>query len=124
MLCNLAFPLLFSALSDPAVSNLFHMAPDRDFEHPKMDQRRQIPPGLPRANPIQSYWQDPPDEIADCRTTPNLLHEADVVIIGSGVSGSCIAYNVLSSDPGLEVVMLEARQAASGASGRNGRWAS
>ena len=97
------------------------MAPDPDFEHPKMDKRRSIPPGLPRDNPIQSYWQDPPDEIADCRTTPYLPDEADIVIVGSGVSGATIAYNLLSSDPSLKVVLLEARQAASGASGRNGR---
>jgi hypothetical protein len=86
-----------------------------------MDQRRNIPPDLPRHNPIQSYWQDPPDEIADCRTTPDLPEEADLVIVGAGVSGASIAYNLLSSDPGLNIVLLEARQAASGASGRNGR---
>ena len=97
------------------------MAPDPDFKHPKMEDCRNIPPGLPRDNPIQSYWQDPPDEIADCRTTSDLPHEADIVIVGSGVSGASIAYNLLSSDPSLKVVLLEARQAASGASGRNGR---
>ncbi len=88
-----------------------------------MDDRDSIPPGLPRANPTRSYWQDPPDdEIADRRTTPDLPHEADVVIVGSGVSGAAIAYNLLSSNPNLKVVLLEARQAASGASGRNGRY--
>src|ERR1700744_1919217 len=97
------------------------MAPDRDFQHPKMDERRSIPPGLPRDNPILSYWQDPPDEIADHRTTPDLPHEADIVIVGSGVSGSSIAYNLLSSGLEAKIVLLEARQAASGASGRNGR---
>lgn len=86
-----------------------------------MDKRAKIPPGLPRANPIQSYWQDPPDEIADCQTTPDLPNEADIVIVGSGVSGSSISYNLLSSNPHLKVILLEARQAASGASGRNGR---
>ena len=97
------------------------MAPDPDFQNPKMEERRRLPPGLPRDNPIQAYWQDPPDRIADCRTTPDLPGEADIVIVGSGVSGACIAYNLLSSSPGTKVVMLEARQAASGASGRNGR---
>ncbi|KAL2432823.1 hypothetical protein ABEF95_013379 [Exophiala dermatitidis] len=85
-----------------------------------MEQRSKIPPGLPRENPIKSYWQDPPSDIADCRTTPDLPTHADVVIIGSGVSGASISYNLLSSEPNLKVVMLEARQAASGASGRNG----
>ncbi|EHY56367.1 hypothetical protein ABEF92_006907 [Exophiala dermatitidis] len=85
-----------------------------------MEQRSKIPPGLPRENPTKSYWQDPPSDIADCRTTPDLPTHADVVIIGSGLSGASISYNLLSSEPNLRVVMLEARQAASGASGRNG----
>jgi hypothetical protein len=98
------------------------MAPDPDFKHPKMEERRSVPPGLPRDNPTQSYWQDPPDQIADCRTTPDISSDADIVIVGSGVSGACIAYNLLSEKPDLRVVLLEARQAASGASGRNGRY--
>jgi hypothetical protein len=85
-----------------------------------MDQRRSIPPGLPRDHPITSYWQDPPDEIADCRTTSELPGTADLVIVGGGVTGASIAYNLLSSEPSRKIVLLEARQAASGASGRNG----
>ncbi|KIV85327.1 hypothetical protein PV11_01030 [Exophiala sideris] len=85
-----------------------------------IEDRAQIRPGLPRSNPTQSYWQDPPDELADCRTTPDLPRDADILIIGSGVSGASIAYNLLCSDSSLKVVLVEARQAASGASGRNG----
>lgn len=86
-----------------------------------MEERARIPPGLPRDRPVTSYWQDPPDEIADCRTTPELPPTADVIVVGAGVSGASISYNLLSSNPNLNVVLLEARQAASGASGRNGR---
>ncbi|RVX71509.1 hypothetical protein B0A52_05081 [Exophiala mesophila] len=85
-----------------------------------MDHQATIPPGLPRDHPVQSYWQDPPDAIADHRTSPDLPSQADIVIIGSGISGATIAYNLLSADPTLNIVLLEARQAASGASGRNG----
>lgn len=86
-----------------------------------MEERAAIPPGLPRPDPVRSYWwPEPLDSIADRRTTLNLPEHADVVILGSGVSGSTTAYNLLSTDGGLKVVMLEARQAASGASGRNG----
>lgn len=85
-----------------------------------MEKRASIPPGLPRDHPTTSYWQDPPDEIADHRTTPELPSQADIVIVGSGVSGATTAYNLLSADPNLKIVLLEARQAASGASGRNG----
>ncbi|KAF4502179.1 Gamma-glutamylputrescine oxidoreductase [Fusarium agapanthi] len=48
---------------------------------------------------------------------------ADVVIIGSGLSGAFIAHQLLSSSSANKpksVVMLEARNAASGATGRNG----
>ncbi|EXJ79843.1 hypothetical protein A1O3_08128 [Capronia epimyces CBS 606.96] len=85
-----------------------------------MERRANMPPGLPRDRPTQSYWQDPPSDIADCCSTPDLPSHADVVVIGSGISGASISYNLLSSDPSLSVVLIEARQAASGASGRNG----
>ncbi|KUI69848.1 putative oxidoreductase OrdL [Cytospora mali] len=87
-----------------------------------MDERARIPVTLPRENPTQSYWQDPPDDIADLRTTEQLPERADVVIIGSGISGAATAWNLLQdgkSSP--SIVMLEARQACSGASGRNGK---
>ncbi|KAK2850728.1 hypothetical protein FQN49_005383 [Arthroderma sp. PD_2] len=85
-----------------------------------MEERALIPVTFPRHNPTTSYWQDPPDEIADIRSTAKLPENADVVIIGSGISGACIAYNILSRSPTTKVVILEARQACSGASGRNG----
>ena len=79
-------------------------------------------PGFPHPDPTISYWQDPPHRIADYRTTPELpTNETfDYIIIGSGVSGASIAMKLLSRDPELSILMLEARRAASGASGRNG----
>ncbi|KAK8024408.1 hypothetical protein PG993_012474 [Apiospora rasikravindrae] len=78
--------------------------------------------GFPHPNPTKSYWQDPPHRIADLRTTPDLPTDQvfDYVIVGSGVSGAATAFKLLSRDPDLSVLMLEARTAASGASGRNG----
>ena len=86
-----------------------------------MEQRASIPPGQPRSQPTVSYWQDPPDAIADHQTTTHLPEHADVVIIGSGITGATIAYDLLNVQPDVKVILLEARQAASGASGRNGR---
>ena len=86
-----------------------------------MEQRASIPPGLPRSHPTTSYWQDPPDAIANHQSSDHLPDHVDLVVIGSGITGATIAYNVLNAQPGLEVLLLEARQAASGASGRNGR---
>lgn len=99
-----------------------------------MDERAKIPVTLPRDNPTRSYWQDPPDDIADLRTTPHLPGRADILIIGSGITGAAVAWNLLQHGDGRGsgssssnnnntspiVVMLEARQACSGATGRNG----
>lgn len=96
----------------------------------KMDERGRIPVSLPRNGPTTSYWQDPPDRIADHRTTEALPGSVvDVVIIGSGMTGAAVAWNLLRHIPVTDgipanekpnIVMLEARQACSGATGRNG----
>ncbi|KAI1323890.1 FAD dependent oxidoreductase [Xylariaceae sp. FL0255] len=102
-----------------------------------MEARTAIPVTLPRPNPTQSYWQQDADPIiAEHRTTSTLPSKADTLIIGSGITGTAIAYNLLSTqstttinnsergnDPPRRppsVVMLEARTACSGATGRNG----
>ncbi|GAA1633799.1 NAD(P)/FAD-dependent oxidoreductase [Georgenia ruanii] len=46
--------------------------------------------------------------------------KADVAIVGAGYTGLWTAYELLRSDPGLKVVLLEARFAGYGPSGRNG----
>jgi glycine/D-amino acid oxidase-like deaminating enzyme len=88
----------------------------------KRDETSEVPFGFPHPNPTESYWQDPPHRIANHRTTEELPTSEvfDYVIIGSGVSGASVAYKLLSRDPDLSILMLEARTAASGASGRNG----
>ncbi|KIW01410.1 uncharacterized protein PV09_07174 [Verruconis gallopava] len=85
-----------------------------------MDERAQIKPTLPRDNPTLSYWQDPPDRIADFRSGKQLPESADYVIVGGGITGACIAFNLLERQPHAKILMLEARGASSGASGRNG----
>ncbi|THC93953.1 hypothetical protein EYZ11_006564 [Aspergillus tanneri] len=53
-----------------------------------------------------------------------LPQSADIVIIGSGMSGASVAYTILSECQALgeekTVVVLEAREVCSGATGRNG----
>ena len=87
---------------------------------PTAEERARIPPGLPRNKPTTSYWQDPPSDIANHRTIPDLPTIADYIIIGSGISGAFIAYNLLTKQPNAKVLLFEARQACSGATGRNG----
>ena len=85
-----------------------------------MEQRAAVRPGLPRRNPTVSYWQNPPSPLANHRTTSELPATADIVVVGSGITGASIAFNLLERSSQLSVLMLEARTACSGATGRNG----
>ncbi|RDL37658.1 uncharacterized protein BP5553_05091 [Venustampulla echinocandica] len=78
---------------------------------------------LPTANPTKSFWhRDPSKVLFGHRTTPSLPTEADVVVIGSGIAGASAAHFLRADFRGkdLDIVMLEAREACWGATGRNG----
>lgn len=77
--------------------------------------------GLPCPNPTKSFWHSEPSKILlGHRTTAELPSKTDVVIIGSGISGVCAAHYLREDarGKGLNVVMLEAREACWGATGR------
>ncbi|KAH9845411.1 FAD dependent oxidoreductase [Teratosphaeria destructans] len=93
-------------------------------EHPSLPRPRQ-PAGLPSEKSTLSFWHTQPSPLlTGHRSTRNLPESADVVIIGSGISGASIAHHLLTSTVStskrLDVVMLEAREACWGATGRNG----
>lgn len=85
-----------------------------------MEERASICPGLPLPNPTVSYWQDPPSRLSNHRTTPELPATTDTLIIGSGITGTTLAYRILNQPSPPSVLVLEARTACSGATGRNG----
>lgn len=103
--------------------------PDKDdirFESLTSIEKR-LDPGLPLANPTESSWLIPPDPLRHHRSSKSLPQEIfDVVIIGSGFSGTSVAWHLLhdqepsTSHSKLKVLMLEARDVCSGATGRNG----
>jgi lysine/ornithine N-monooxygenase len=77
--------------------------------------------GLPTPNSTKSFWHSEPSKtLLGHRTTSSLPTEADVVIIGSGISGASAAYHLKQDKDGtdLNIVMLEAREACWGATGR------
>lgn len=75
--------------------------------------------GLPVDNPTASYWHKKPSaKLLGHRTTADLPSTADVVIVGSGITGACAAHTLKERQPELDVVMLEAREACWGATGR------
>lgn len=73
---------------------------------------------LPMPFPTQSYWQTPPHRLATYRSP--FPDRADVVIIGSGITGSSVAKELFEQDPALKLVIVEGRTLCSGATGRNG----
>ncbi|MEU5645253.1 NAD(P)/FAD-dependent oxidoreductase [Streptomyces milbemycinicus] len=50
--------------------------------------------------------------------------DADVCVVGAGLTGLWTAYYLKQADPSLRITILEAEFAGFGASGRNGGWAS
>ncbi|KAL1664913.1 FAD dependent oxidoreductase [Schizophyllum commune] len=79
--------------------------------------------GLPLAKGMSlSQWLQNvrSNPLLDHRTTEALPETADVVIIGGGISGATTALALLQSQtPPKSIVMLEARELCSGATGRN-----
>ncbi|EIM91354.1 FAD dependent oxidoreductase [Stereum hirsutum FP-91666 SS1] len=80
-------------------------------------------PGFPHPDPCLSFWLQGTrsSPLLGHRTTETLPESAEVVIIGSGLSGAATAYFLLTSpNPPKSVVVVEAREACHGATGRNG----
>lgn len=77
--------------------------------------------GFPQPNPTLPFWRTEPHPLDEHRSTEALPAECDVLIIGAGYAGASTAYHLTNenhSPP--SIVILEARQACSGATGRNG----
>lgn len=73
--------------------------------------------GLPTPQSTKSYWhREPSDTLLGHKTTERLPVTADVVVIGSGITGAFAARELVGGGKG--VVMLEAREACWGATGR------
>lgn len=78
---------------------------------------------LPTRDSSISFWHSEPSKfLLKHRTTSELPKEADIVIVGSGITGASAA-RFLAEDAranNLSIIMLEAREACWGATGRNG----
>jgi hypothetical protein len=84
-------------------------------------------PLLPVKNRIDSFWltkRDP--ELCNARTTPDLPKTADVIVIGSGLSGAMTSYMLLeeakAKEMKLNVLLLEADETCGSATARNGEF--
>lgn len=83
----------------------------------------ELEPSLPRPDCCLSWWQKTTRAFPYLNANANerLPASSQYVIIGSGISGALTAYSLVhdSGVPGSNIVILEAREAVSGASGRN-----
>ncbi|KAI7969800.1 hypothetical protein EIK77_006748 [Talaromyces pinophilus] len=78
----------------------------------------------PVPNSTTPFWRTELHELDSHRTTPDLPSDCDIVIIGAGFAGAALAYYLYDDNPSPpSVVILEAREACSGATGRNGMFA-
>ena len=76
---------------------------------------------FPHPTSTLPFWRTDLHRLDDHRSTEHLPAECDVLIMGAGYAGVTTAYHLLdgnSSPP--SIVILEARQACSGATARNG----
>ncbi|KAJ6463673.1 FAD dependent oxidoreductase [Mycena vitilis] len=90
------------------------------------------PASLPVPNPTRSFWIDSPgaNPLGAEGSTGAFTEDADICIIGAGITGVSAAYHLstavergeipLKDGQPLRVVILEARDFCSGATGRNG----
>ncbi|KAM0263788.1 hypothetical protein ACHAQJ_001106 [Trichoderma viride] len=110
------------------IKSVIRTLSDLNAKYQSLLQRIHAGPFTPVDNPTVSYWmQDPPfPKLGDIQS--DLPEEADVVIIGSGITGAAAARTVCELSSSAEdgkavapkVVVLEARRLCSGATARNG----
>ena len=90
-----------------------------------MSPKQQPPRPFPTAHSTKSFWRSSTKAIDQHRSTESLLPKADIVIIGAGYSGAAIAHHLIEESERHDrvvpsIVILEARETCSGATGRNG----
>ena len=84
-------------------------------------------PGIPTTPTSPSFWLKQPHQKLAKAQSLTLPSQAEIVIIGSGITGTSIARTLLKESRGQtkdashpKIVILEARDICSGATGRNG----
>ena len=81
------------------------------------------PPSGERYRRLSLWWDGLAGDLAVRPGLPGDI-EADVAIVGGGLTGLWTAYYLSHADPSLRIVLLERDVVGFGASGRNGGWCS
>lgn len=80
--------------------------------------------GLPVADATLPFWRTELHELDTFRSSESLPSQCDFLVIGAGYAGVSTLYHLLGSSNGPDpsrIVLVEAREVCSGASGRNGK---
>lgn len=78
--------------------------------------------GPPVQNPGLSFWQQTTRAFQHLESNKHnsIPSTSPYVVIGSGIAGGLLTYELIQAGvPGKDIILLEAREAASGASSRN-----
>ncbi|QKD56842.2 FAD dependent oxidoreductase [Fusarium oxysporum Fo47] len=77
---------------------------------------------FPSIDGMSSFWRSQEGELDTHRSTSQLPSQCDIVVVGAGYSGAATVTQILSKCGGKtpSILVLEARQLCSGATGRNG----
>lgn len=94
--------------------------PDRTKNNVTAKQNPPFPYPVP--NSTVPFWRTELHPLDSHRSTPELPKQCEILIIGAGYTGSSMAHHLLEDNEaaGSSMVILEAREACSGATGRNG----
>lgn len=80
-------------------------------------------PCLPVPNATVPFWRTNLDPLDSHRSTEELPSHCDILVIGAGYAGASTVHHILKQQTSpLKILLLEAREACSGASGRNGMY--
>jgi lysine/ornithine N-monooxygenase len=99
------------------------MSPSALPIHTKSEE--EDPQVRPVSDSILPFWRTQLHELDNHRSTEELPSQCDILIIGAGFSGAALTYHLLQEygkDKLPSTVVLEARQACSGATARNGEF--
>lgn len=83
----------------------------------------QTPPfPYPVANATIPFWRTELHPLDSHRSTPEIPEKCEIAVIGAGYTGASLVHHLLDGNhaAGKTIVILEAREACSGATGRNG----
>jgi hypothetical protein len=113
---NGIFPTLINYSPSPYQVYKYHFNMAESHEIPSF-QSHSKPCSLPSPNPTSSLWHVNP-VLQGHRTTETLPSYAEYIIVGSGITGTSALRYLVESGVSSQILMLEAREACWGATGR------